>query len=365
MASIDKHIIRFHIPYLKWFYDSGYEVHVACNGNAEIPYCEVRHQIDFIRSPFSLDHIKVYFQFSSLLKEHVFVLIHCHTAVASIITRFAARTQRKNNGLKVFYTAHGFHFFKGSPWYYWAIFYPIERFFSKFTDCIITINSEDYELATEKFHCKDVRRVCGMGVNGKMFGPVDSLEKLKLRNNMGLSPDSKVIIYTAEFIKRKNHEFLIRCSKELKVKFPDLIILLPGRGRLHEKMRELAISLGVSDFVYFLGFRDDIHKLLALSDIAVSTSKQEGLGLHIVEAMMCGLTVVATKDRGHREILNHEVNGYLFDQGDKESFIHYIDLIFSNDDLCKELSLMAIQTAHKFDLEIALDEMAKIYHSYL
>jgi glycosyltransferase EpsD len=67
--------------------------------------------------------------------------------MGACLTRLAAR----NCGAKVIYTAHGFHFFKGSPLLNWLVFYPIEKYLSKYTDCLVTINEEDYYLANKKF----------------------------------------------------------------------------------------------------------------------------------------------------------------------------------------------------------------------
>ena len=57
-ATVDSHILHFHIPYLKMFKEKGYEVHVATNGEEEIPYCDAKHIIPFERSPFKINNLK-------------------------------------------------------------------------------------------------------------------------------------------------------------------------------------------------------------------------------------------------------------------------------------------------------------------
>jgi glycosyltransferase EpsD len=365
VASIEKHILRFHIPSLKFFYDLGYEVHVACNGKLEIPYATKVHQIDFVRTPFSLKHFHPFIQLSSLFKEVDFELVHCHTAVASIITRIVAQPYRKKRGLKVLYTAHGFHFFKGAPYYYWWLFYPVERFFSRFLDCLITINDEDYQLASKKFHCKDVRRISGMGVDSSRFVKLSVVERERVRIALNLDIKGRIIVYVAEFIYRKNHAFLINAADNLKRLIPDLVILLPGRGVLLEEMKALAKQKGVEDFVYFLGFRNDVNEVLGASDLAVSTSRQEGLGLHLVEAMMCGLPGVASQDRGHREIIDHGVNGYLYEQGDMSGFCNYINLLLTDKTLYESMAVNAQHNAMRFELVKSMGELGNIYRTYL
>ena len=110
-------------------------------------------QIDFSRSPFTLNTIRAYRQLRKLLRTEKFKLIHCHTPVGGILTRLAARKYRKK-GTKILYTAHGFHFYKGASLLNYFLFYPIEWVCSWWTDILITINTEDFELAKKRFHAK-------------------------------------------------------------------------------------------------------------------------------------------------------------------------------------------------------------------
>ena len=57
-ATVDSHILQFHLPFLKLFKENGYEVHVATNGKEDIPYCDYKHTISFERSPFKFNNIK-------------------------------------------------------------------------------------------------------------------------------------------------------------------------------------------------------------------------------------------------------------------------------------------------------------------
>jgi glycosyltransferase EpsD len=71
--------------------------------------------------------------------------------MGACLSRLAAR----NRGAKIIYTAHGFHFFKGAPLLNWLVFYPIEKYLSKYTDGLVTINEEDYYLANQKFKMQE------------------------------------------------------------------------------------------------------------------------------------------------------------------------------------------------------------------
>ena len=199
-ATVDSHIIQFHIPYLKWFKEQGYEVHVATNGDEKIEYCDVKHKIPFERNPIKINNIKAIFKLKKIIEEEKFDIIHCHTPMGGVVTRLAAINSRKKYNTKVIYTAHGFHFFKGAPLLNWMIYYPIEKILSNVTDCIITINKEDYELAKKKFNAKHIELVNGVGVNANKFtSKIPDQEKLKLRKNLEIKKDDFVNDYTFFF----------------------------------------------------------------------------------------------------------------------------------------------------------------------
>ena len=228
-ATVDSHILQFHIPYLKMFKEKGYEVHVATNGTENIPYCDVKHVVSFERSPIKINNLKAIKQLKKIIDKEKFEIIHCHTPMGSVVTRLAAKKARKE-GTKVIYTAHGFHFYKGAPLINWMIFYPIEKYLSQYTDCLITINDEDYELARKKFKkCKQIELIYGVGVDENKFNfKMTDQEKHELRKSLGLRDDDFVIIYVAELSKRKNQGMLINVVKQLTEKKINTKFLLVG-----------------------------------------------------------------------------------------------------------------------------------------
>ena len=154
VATVQSHIMNFHIPYLKHWQNNGYEVHVATKMDKE-KYKNldnsisrvVWHDIDFSRNPISKNTIKALCQLVSLMHGTRYSLVHVHTPVGGIIGRLAAKITNTKN---VVYTAHGFHFYEGAPLKNWVMYYPMEKIMAKCTDAIITMNEEDYELAKNK-----------------------------------------------------------------------------------------------------------------------------------------------------------------------------------------------------------------------
>ena len=351
VATVDSHILQFHIPYLKWFKENGYEVHVATNGKKEIPYCDKRHTISIERNPIKINNLKAIKQLKEIVNQEKFDIIHCHTPMGSVITRIAAKKARKKYGTKVMYTAHGFHFFKGAPIQNWILFYPVEKWLSKYTDCLVTINKEDYTLARNKFLCKNIKFVQGVGVDKNRFDFImPEEEKDKLRNKLDINKNDFVIIYPAELSKRKNQGMLLDIIKELKDDgYNNIKLLLPGQDSMNGEYQKYAEDLGMKENVKFLGYRNDIPKLMKISNLAVSTAKQEGLPVNLIEAMMCDLPIVATNCRGNRDLIEDCI-----DLEDKEKFKEKI-IDNTKNKLTKNYD------KEKYELSSIMKEMEKIY----
>ena len=361
VATVDSHIRHFHIPYLKYFKDNGYEVHVATanDENESFSYCDKKHTITFERSPFKTNNLKAIKQMKKLLNEEKFDIVHCHTPMGGVVTRIAAKEARKN-GTKVFYTAHGFHFFKGSPLVNWILYYPVEKWLARYTDVLITINKEDYEYA-KKFKAKKVERIDGIGVDDKRFKiEISEEEKANLRKEFGIKINDIVLTYVAELIPRKNQSLMIEAMSEIVKNNSNVKLLLVGTGILKEEYEKQIKELGLEKNVILTGYRKDVPKIFRITDIGVSTSKQEGLPINLVEAQMIGLPVVATNVRGNNEVVLDGENGYLVEN--KEGLIAKINTLIKDTKLRIQMSENALKNSKKYTLENALNQMIEIYN---
>jgi glycosyltransferase EpsD len=100
------------------------------------------------RTPFNLKNIKAYKEMKKIINQNNYDIIHCHTPMGGFLARLAAR----GCAAKIIYTVHGFHFYKGAPLINWLVYYPIEKYLIHLTDCLITINMEDYDVAKKHFN---------------------------------------------------------------------------------------------------------------------------------------------------------------------------------------------------------------------
>jgi glycosyltransferase EpsD len=302
---------KFNQSFIELLKNHGFEVDYA--SAAEEPIVGVDHafKVDFPRNPFLIPKLlKSYRQMKKLLADNHYDLIHTHTPVGSVITRLAARRTRRN-GTKVIYTAHGFHFFQGAGPINWLLWYPVEKFCARLTDVLITINREDYDRAKQKFNT-DVRYIPGVGRDPKEFDlKMTKTERNRYRRTLNLSPNDFVIIYVAEISKRKDQQVLLQNKAETLRRHPQTHILLVGQDILNGRIQKLAARLGIADQVHFLGYRNDVPKLLKISDLYCSTSRQEGLATNILEARLSGLPIEATKIRGHEPAFVRNIAPFL------------------------------------------------------
>nr|WP_255537138.1 glycosyltransferase [Pedobacter sp. SYSU D00873] len=182
---------------------------------------------------------------------------------------------------------------------------------------------------------------------------------------MGYQANDFILFYAANFIPRKNHIFVLKALIELKKIIPQVKVLFAGSGKQLDKMKHFAAENNLFENVEFLGFRKDIDKYLAVTDISISASKHEGLGLALAEAMFCSIPVVATIDRGHKELIEHNVNGFLFEQENIAQFNDYIFKLFIDRELAKSFADRSREKIQTFSIENSLRFMDTIYSKYI
>lgn len=316
---VKEHVLKFHVPTIRYLKEQGWTVDVAASGEETVPYCDRQIRGEWKRSPFTLDTLRGVRQLRRIIEAEHYDIIYCHTPVGALVARLAAQKAR-SGGTKVVYFAHGFHFFTGAPLINWLLFYPVEKILAHRTDLLITLNDEDYARAKKCFPKKlPVMQVPGIGVEFSRLDVDDPAQcRAQLRSEWGISDDALVLVYVAELIANKNQKMLLEMLQRVKEKHPDAVLLLVGPDHADGHYQRLAQQMGLADSVIFTGWRKDVGACLRAADIAVASSLREGFALNIVEAMHCGLPVVATDNRGHVPILRDGENGFLVHVGESE-----------------------------------------------
>lgn len=347
--------------------DMGFEIHTATNmGEADwlkdegdLDYLGVvKHQIDFARSPFSLQSLKAYRQLKKLMDENQYDLIHCHTPVAAAIARLAAKYSKKK-GTKVLYTDHGFHFHKSSGWKNWLLYYPIEYIMAFYTDMIIAINKEDFGVI-QRFHVKDKRYIPGVGVDVKYISKLQPNRDL-LRNRFNIPSNAYVILSVGELSERKNHEVIIKALS--KVARDDVYYLICGTGSIRDELEKLARECKLENRVIFAGYtpHETICELGHVVDIGAIPSLIEGLGLAGIEIMAAGKPLIGSNIHGINDYLINGVTGISCSPHDIDGFASAIEKLKSDKAFYSDCCNAASQKSKEFDISIVRDLMRKYY----
>lgn len=359
-ATVARHFKSFHLPYLQWFKEQGWVVHTVAGDDEDVPFCDKQYVIPIARSPYRYTNIIALKVFKRILEEEKYDIIHCHTPMGGVIARLAARKARKD-GTKVLYTAHGFHFYKGAPLKNWLLYYPIEKWLARYTDVLITINKEDYDRA-QRFLAKRVEYVHGVGADGARFVPYPAEKISELKEKMGLA-NHNIILCVGELNKNKNQATVISAVKEVVKTLPNTKLLLAGRGANYDALVQLRDNLGLTENVVFLGYTRNIEYYINISDVVVSASFREGLPINVVEALLCRKPVVASLNRGHKELVEPGVNGYLANPHESSEFSQYIVKIIKDKAFDTTYSSEAWSRIHQFTVENVRKKLADIYCS--
>ncbi|MGL5299885.1 glycosyltransferase [Weissella confusa] len=275
------------------------------------------HQIDFQRGVGDvMSNIKATAQIKKILKEERIDLIHTQSPIGAALTRVASI----GLNVKLIYTAHGFHFFKGAPKKYWVVFYPLEYILSKLTDVLITINEEDFN-NSRNFLAKKKVLLPGVGISVKdaLHNRDSQLEirnnsRLKLANEFDIPKEVFLILNVGELSNRKNQEYLLEAMS--RIDNENIHVALAGIGPNKKFLEKKAESLKMAKRVHFLGYRNDIRELHYAADLMVFPSKQEGLALGGLESVVDGLYLLGSDTRGIRDYILSENIGQTFSLND-------------------------------------------------
>lgn len=361
VTTISNTINAFLIPHIKSLIDNGCQVDLAFNEVQELKQ-EVYdiagniYQIPLQRSPLKMDNYRAYQILKKIIINEKYDIVHTHTPIASAIVRIACRNI---NRTKVFYTAHGFHFFKGASFLNWLIYFRIEKVLSRYTDVLITINNEDYDRAKRKFKAKKVEYIPGIGIDYNKFISIRVNRDLK-RRELRVPNDSFVVLSVGELNKNKNHRVIIKAIS--KIDNPNIHYVICGEGKLREYLMKLSKELGIGERVHLLGFRKDIAEICKASDVFAFPSKREGLGLAAIEAMACGLPIISSNIHGIKDYSKDGITGYTCNPNDLDGFIKSIKNLIKNDKQIEEMGNHNLSAASIYASEVVMKKMMKIYN---
>lgn len=355
-ASTFSHIMNFHLPYLQYFQTRGWTVHVACGGPpAPVPFAGEALALPFEKSMYSLRN----FQAAALLREKIadedYGLISTHTSLAAFFTRLALVGLKRRP--PVANMVHGYLFDGETPTLKRALLLTAERWMAPKTDLLLAMNRWDLETAKKYRLGKEVVHIPGVGVDFSRLDRRDEPGGEDLRAQWGIPDSAFVLFYAAEFSGRKSQPVLIRAMERLPEK---AVLVLAGEGAALRACREQAQRLGPGRVV-FPGYVRDPGAWYKAADAAVSSSRSEGLPFNVMEAMYCGLPVVASAVKGHTDLIRDGETGLLYPYGDADACAGQIMRLMDSARLRAELGARAHAEVLQYGLDAVFPAVTGAY----
>lgn len=339
ITSTDLMMIQFLVPHVINLCEHGYKVDIACSDvggrmndirHALGQYVNAIHIVRLKRSPISPINLKGYGDMKAVIQTGNYDLVWTNEPVMGVVTRLAAKVAR-NNGTKVLYMVHGFHFFDGAPKLNWLVYYPIEKIMASKADVIATVNREDYKRA-QSMNVKRVDYIHGIGINTERLTPNERQNDIRVE--LGLDEDDFIVLSVGELNENKNQKTIIKAISLLEDE--KIHYILCGKGKQIEKLQNLTKELQLENQVHFLGYRKDVVDICSQADVFAMPSYREGLPVASLEAMYCGLPLVTSNIRGLVDIMEDGVSGYLCEPSDVKSFAKNIMRLKSSPKKCRE-----------------------------
>ncbi len=186
------------------------------------------------------------------------------------------------------------------------------------------------------------------------------------RAEFGLPEGSLAIGIVAQLIPRKGHRFLLQAMPELRRQFPQLHLIVFGKGSAEADIREAIRSLGLEGCAQLAGFRDDLPRILPCLDLLVHPALMEGLGVSLLQAASAGVPIVASRAGGIPEAVRDGLNGLLVPPGDVEALRQAVARVLGDAELARRLGEAGRElVAREFSVDAMVEGNLHVYRELL
>ena len=203
------------------------------------------------------------------------------------------------------------------------------------------------------------------GLDLSRFDDPEIAEKgAKIRRDLGIGDDKRVLVYLGRLAKEKNTEELISLLKEENN--PDMVLVVVGGGPYREELEKFAEAMGVSDQVVFVGMvpPEQVAYYYRLGDVFVSASQSETQGMTYVEAMASGQAVLCKKDACLDDLITNGVDG--FEYTTKDEFSELLAKLFESDEYRRKIGDAAAESVReKYSIEYFARSVLDVYGTAL
>lgn len=316
--------------------------------------------IDMVRNINVFSDIKSLIKIVNYLKKNRFDVIHCHSSKAGFIGRLAAEI----SGVPVkIYSPHAFPFNDYIPKYKKYMYLLLEKFAGLFTTTIIASSETEYSDAIQN-KIVGSKKLClihnGIELetyNNKDENKIEFMESIRMNN---IDKNAKVIGFISRLVAQKDPSTFIKALKNIEAE--NYIVLMCGDGELTDDVKNEVKTLGLQDKVFFLGYRNDLYKIINAIDIFVLPSLWEGLPYVLLETMFFGKAVIVSDVVGNKDVVKDNYNGLLFNPKDYIKLAQIIDSLLSNEKKIEILGRNAKEDImNNYDVKSMINEYSQLY----
>ena len=296
----------------------------------------------------------------SICRKHRVDVVHCHLSDAEFIGIFAGWLYGADRILTtVHYPALLPERKPGDIRNHLRI--GITRILYRWTDAVVAVSTDTadqlktvFRLSPDKIH------VIINGIDVKAIHETHPKNRTYL--SVLASPEQKIVTSIGRLMPPKGHRYLIEAMPFLIETFPDLKLLVAGDGDLRHSLEELGQQLNVRNHISFLGSRNDVADILAISDVFVLPSVSEGTSLALLEAMSASKPIVATDIPGNRAVLKNGHNSLLVPPGDAQKLSEAITFLINHSDTASGYGVQAYRDVYQsFNIDRTVCRLAALW----
>ncbi len=289
---------------------------------------------------------------SEVIKYNKLDVLHVHYAIPHAISAYLAK-QLNGGGVKIITTLHGTDItVVGSD----PAFLPVTEFGIEQSDGVTSVSKALYESTMKEFNITRPIEVIHNFIDINEFYRRANPEMRKR-----IAPNGeKILVHISNFRPVKRVDEIVKLFARIQKVVPSKLMLIgdgPERGKAEKSCRDL----GICDHTVFLGKQNAIPELLSVADLSVCASENESFGMTILEAMSCGVPVVAYKVGGIPEIIKDGKQGFMITDNDSDKFVESCVRILTNDDLHAKLAKSGVERAGS---EFASDVIIPKYEAF-
>ncbi len=305
---------------------------------------------------------RAYKKLRALFATEQFDIVHTNSTKPGVLGRLAASAEQVP---VVVHTVHGFAFPAARSWITRRVYRWAEQYCQPATDALICLNESDREIAREQLHFPAEKlHVVSNGIDTDRIRPPTAAQRNDARELLGIRNDRPIVAMVGRLWPQKDPLCFVEMADRLIRDGLNANFCLIGDGELRGELEQQITRRGLGGHVSLLGWRDDVPRLLHGIDLFVLTSRWEGLPLVILEAMACGIPVVASNIPGNRDAVDHNRTGLLAEAGSPASFAAAVTRLLTDNALRNQFGAAARTAAEQqFSLATHVDRTRSLYHS--